>query len=69
VRPLVEVTGALGMAGSFANGENVSSQNRESTETLQTRDPEINCAQEANPIVYPAAELLTVRYRSSHKRL
>jgi hypothetical protein len=39
VRPLVEVTGALGVAGSFANGENVSSQNRESTKPCKPEIP------------------------------
>lgn len=39
VRPLVEVAGALGVAGFFANSENVSSQNRGSTKPCKPEIP------------------------------
>jgi hypothetical protein len=69
VRPLVEITGGAWRGRLFRQRRERQLSKSRKHETLQTRNPEINCAQEANPIVYPAAELLTTRYRSSHERL
>jgi len=69
VRPLVEVTGGAWRGRLFRQRRERQLSKSRKHETLQTRNPEINCAQEANPNVHPAAELLTTRYRSSHERL